>query len=95
MLCLQPALVVRRHCLLHVCRSSRHGYNTTLSAEVVFRIEATLGNITNMLEQLAMDMFSVRTSTAGHGTLMWDCMACMCKQTHDHVAWILGGAAAE
>jgi hypothetical protein len=47
------------------CCSSRHGYNTTLSAEVVYRIEATLGNITNMLEQLAMDMFSVSHGTAG------------------------------
>lgn len=43
---------------LHVC-SSRHGYNTTLSAEVVYTIESTLGNVTQMLEQLAMDMFSV------------------------------------
>lgn len=39
--------------------SSRHGYNSTLSAEVVFTIEQSLGNVTNMLEQLAMDMFSV------------------------------------
>jgi hypothetical protein len=45
--------------LLLFC-SSRHGYNSTLSAEVVFTIEQSLGNVTNMLEQLAMDMFSVR-----------------------------------
>jgi hypothetical protein len=44
------------------CCRTRHGYNTTLSAEVVFTIEATLGNITQMLEQLAMDMFSVSTT---------------------------------
>jgi hypothetical protein len=52
-----PALALSR---CHCC-STRHGYNTTLSAEVVYTIEATLGNVTQMLEQLAMDMFSVST----------------------------------
>lgn len=44
--------------MLLLC-STRHGYNSSLSADVVFTIESTLGNVTNILEQLAMDMFSV------------------------------------
>lgn len=47
------------------CCSTRHGYNSSLSADVVFTIESTLGNVTSILEQLAMDMFSV--SVYGRG----------------------------
>jgi len=50
-------------CCCCCCFSSRQGYNTTLSRDVVFTMESTLANVSHMLEQLAMDMFSVRTVT--------------------------------
>jgi hypothetical protein len=39
--------------------STRHGYNSTLSKEVVYRLESSLSNISTMVEELAMDMFTV------------------------------------
>eukprot|EP00878_Enallax_costatus_P009803 GHUV01010236.1.p1 GENE.GHUV01010236.1~~GHUV01010236.1.p1 ORF type:complete len:735 (+),score=167.23 GHUV01010236.1:318-2522(+) len=47
----------KRHWLDTVA-STRHGYNTTLSPDVVFRLESSLANISNLLEDLAMDMFT-------------------------------------
>jgi hypothetical protein len=41
------------------CCSTRHGYNSTLNKEVVYQLESALSNISTMVEELAMDMFTV------------------------------------
>jgi hypothetical protein len=54
-----PALLrCTASCLVLSC-STRHGYNSTLSKEVVYRLELSLSNISTMVEELAMDMFTV------------------------------------
>lgn len=64
-------------CRVSVCDqssidSTRHGFNTTLSPETVSTVEFHLGEISQQLEQLAMDMFSV--SGQPH-TQQVDCLA--------------------
>lgn len=42
-----------------MCCSTRHGYNSTLNKEVVYQLESSLSNISTMVEELAMEMFTV------------------------------------
>lgn len=43
---------------LDTVASTRHGYNSTLNKEVVYQLESSLSNISTMVEELAMEMFT-------------------------------------
>ncbi|KAF8055392.1 hypothetical protein HT031_006759 [Scenedesmus sp. PABB004] len=72
---------------LDTVASTRHGFNTTLRPDVVAALEGALSNVSTLVEELAMDMFThdFKTADATVGERLLPAVAALCSGLDDQL----------